>query len=760
MRREPSNIFINIGLYLLLFFISSTLLAQDPSAEVMSGDTAICETGEIYFKVKFTGVAPFGIVFKVLNVEDNTYVTYPRLHQSDAIKTEDMDADNVWTETLILSKSSKITVLKVYDATIPQRDLTTPGDPAWVYPADGVDVTNEDMNIKVGQIPNPDAGADINALCGYIATLSATPGDATEPHYWSPTSDGTFLNPSDPATTFEANDQGTFTLWFVEESGSCKDSSSVIVNLLGSPKATLSGSESICTTDGTSPLITLTVDYQSSFAPYAYTVSDGTSSYNSSNNMTTPSELSVSATGNQNFTIISLSDTRADKQCFAEIEDLLGEGVVTDLKPAAYAGEDKIICGELTTTLEGELENPVNSGVWSAVSGDISFGDTSIPATTTSSTSHGIYPITWTETEPVLGCTNSNDVEINFAELPGLTYSKDTAICQGGTAILHLNATGNSPWTLTYNVDGTSSTDITLNSPSETESFTPEKTIVVTLDSIVGTYGCVSQLKNNYVVTVDEMPVANAGLYDPVCSDQIQLNAVPSISNTSGYWQGNGVFDDLNSSSTLFTSDAYGAQPLTWTETNSKNAFCTSIDKVSIRFDQKPQEPYAGDDKKLYLEFSTTLEADATDAGTGTWTADSPDITFNDINNPSSTVDNLKMGVQTLTWTVSNGVCENQADDVVIEVKGLTNPTGFSPNGDGVNDFFKIMGGQQIAGNELTVFDRKGKLVYSKKNYNNDWEGTGLDGSPLDDGTYYYIFTGDNIDPIKEFLIIKRSKTE
>jgi len=548
---------------------------------------------------------------------------------------------------------------------------------------------------------------------------------------------GTFADVNDPATTFEAATHGTFTLWFFEENGVCKDSSSVSVNLLGSPKATLSGSETICSTDdGISPQITLTVNYESNFAPYSYTVSDGTVSNDRNGITVTPDAFSMLATGNQIFKITSLSDTRGGKQCFAKTEDMLGSAIVTDLKPAAYAGEDKIICGEpRTTTLEGELENTGNTGVWSAVSGDISFGDVTAPNSTASSTTHGIYAMTWTETEPVLGCVNANDVEINFAER-------------------------NSPWTLTYNVDGTNSTDITLNSPSETESFTPEKTIVVTMDSIVGVYGCVTQLKKNYVVTVDEMPVANAGLYDPVCSNQIQLNAVPSISNTSGKWQGNGVFDDLNSSSTLFTSDAYGEQSLTWTETNSKNAYCTSIDKVSIRFDQKPQEPDAGDDKKIYLEFSTKLEAYATDAGKGTWSADSPEITFDDINNPSSTVDNLKMGVQTLTWTVSNGVCEDQADDVVIEVKGLTNPTGFSPNGDGVNDFFKIMGGQQIAGNELTVFNRKGKMVYSKKNYNNDWEGTGLDGSPLDDGTYYYIFTGDNIDPIKEFLIIKRSKTE
>ncbi len=759
MRRETSNILIKFSLYLFLFFISSSLLAQHPSAVVVSGDTAICVSGEIDFKVKFTGIAPFGIVYEVLDVENNISVKYPRLHQSDAIQIENMDADSVWTETLTLSKTSKITVLKVYDATIPQRDMITPGDPAWVYPADGIDVIDQEMNIRVDHMPTPDAGTDINALCGYVATLDATPGDATHPYYWRVTPDGIFTDSSDPATSFKSNTHGTFTLWFVEESGVCIDSSSVDVELLGSPKATLSGSETICSTDGSSPQITLTVDYQSFFVPYSYTVSDGTTPYTRDGINITPDALSVPATGNQTFKIISLSDTRAGKQCFAEADDLIGSGVVTDLKPAAYAGEDKIICGELTTKLEGKLENAANSGVWSAVGSNISFGESTAPNSTATAITHGIYPMTWTETESVVGCTNSNDVQINFAEAPGLTYSKDTAICQGGTATLQLNATGNNPWLLTYTVDG-STTYYTLNTSSESIDFVPEVSTTMLLDSIVGNYGCVTHLKRGYKITVDEMPVANAGLYDPVCSEQIQLNAVPSIINSSGLWQGTGSFEDSNNPSTLFSSDGYGEQTLSWTETNSNNPKCKDITTTTIRFDKMPDVPYAGDDRKIYLEFSTTLEADIPDVGLGTWTADSPDITFNDINNPSSTVDNLKMGVQTFTWTVGNGVCENQSDDVVIEVKGLTNPTGFSPNGDGVNDFFKIMGGQHITGNELTVFNRSGKLVYTKKGYNNDWDGTGLDGSPLDDGTYYYIFTGDNIDPIKEYLIIKRSKTE
>lgn len=70
-------------------------------------------------------------------------------------------------------------------------------------------------------------------------------------------------------------------------------------------------------------------------------------------------------------------------------------------------------------------------------------------------------------------------------------------------------------------------------------------------------------------------------------------------------------------------------------------------------------------------------------------------------------------------------------------------PEGFSPNGDGVNDVFRI---RNTAGAtvHLQVFNRWGQLVYGNEDYRNDWDGKsnrgsafGLNGLP--DGTYYYV---------------------
>ncbi|MBP8033545.1 MAG: choice-of-anchor L domain-containing protein [Bacteroidia bacterium] len=60
-------------------------------------------------------------------------------------------------------------------------------------------------------------------------------------------------------------------------------------------------------------------------------------------------------------------------------------------------------------------------------------------------------------------------------------------------------------------------------------------------------------------------------------------------------------------------------------------------------------------------------------------------------------------------------------------------PNVVTPNGDGVNDYFKINGLNNFPGSSLNVFNRWGNKLYSNDDYKNDW-------SPnVTDGTYFYI---------------------
>lgn len=58
----------------------------------------------------------------------------------------------------------------------------------------------------------------------------------------------------------------------------------------------------------------------------------------------------------------------------------------------------------------------------------------------------------------------------------------------------------------------------------------------------------------------------------------------------------------------------------------------------------------------------------------------------------------------------------------------------FTPNGDGLNEYFKVGGLDSYTGSELYVYNRWGTQVYASKDYKNDWTGNGLN-----EGTYYYL---------------------
>ena len=66
-------------------------------------------------------------------------------------------------------------------------------------------------------------------------------------------------------------------------------------------------------------------------------------------------------------------------------------------------------------------------------------------------------------------------------------------------------------------------------------------------------------------------------------------------------------------------------------------------------------------------------------------------------------------------------------------------PNVFTPNGDGINDVFEILGMRGVS-NGLHIFNRWGQLLWETDNYLNDWNGTTLNGNKVPDGVYFYMF--------------------
>jgi len=86
--------------------------------------------------------------------------------------------------------------------------------------------------------------------------------------------------------------------------------------------------------------------------------------------------------------------------------------------------------------------------------------------------------------------------------------------------------------------------------------------------------------------------------------------------------------------------------------------------------------------------------------------------------------------------------CESMTVNIIVDCGELVVFTGFSPNGDGINDFFRIDGLQQYTNHMVTVYNRWGSKVFESADYNGDWYGT-FNGKDLPDGTYFYIIEVD-----------------
>jgi gliding motility-associated-like protein len=83
-------------------------------------------------------------------------------------------------------------------------------------------------------------------------------------------------------------------------------------------------------------------------------------------------------------------------------------------------------------------------------------------------------------------------------------------------------------------------------------------------------------------------------------------------------------------------------------------------------------------------------------------------------------------------------------------------PKLFSPNKDGVNDFWLWKNTLRYEGCRLVIYNRFGKAVYESTSYDNSWEGQSNSGQPLEEDAYYYIIKCDGQNDITGAVRIVR----
>jgi gliding motility-associated-like protein len=144
----------------------------------------------------------------------------------------------------------------------------------------------------------------------------------------------------------------------------------------------------------------------------------------------------------------------------------------------------------------------------------------------------------------------------------------------------------------------------------------------------------------------------------------------------------------------------------------------------------------------------------ATGAHTFEW---SPVETLNDSRIPDPVASPVITTTYTVTGAFTEGCSAQASITVLVDISeiDIEIPVAFSPNGDEANQVWNIPGVENYPDCTMNVFDSRGKRVYQKKGYDNQWDGT-YEGKPVPSGTYYYVFACPDIKPLTGSVLIFR----
>lgn len=126
------------------------------------------------------------------------------------------------------------------------------------------------------------------------------------------------------------------------------------------------------------------------------------------------------------------------------------------------------------------------------------------------------------------------------------------------------------------------------------------------------------------------------------------------------------------------------------------------------------------------------------------WNWENQSVTGDSVTFPTS--------IQQVLLTVTD-ICGNQIDSTTITIDDCIPdvPNVFTPNGDGINDYFIIPEMDVYKHTHLAIYNRWGNIIYENSSYDNSWNGSGLS-----EGTYYYVLTMEYGKNTKGFFALLR----
>ncbi len=324
--------------------------------------------------------------------------------------------------------------------------------------------------------------------------------------------------------------------------------------------------------------------------------------------------------------------------------------------PVANTGADAFLCSGGSATL-GVAAVAGNTYSWSPATG-LSSTTVANPTVTllntTGTTITQAYTLTVTS---AAGCVSTATATVTVAPLPVANAGSAAAFCSGGSATLGAAAVGGYAYQWSPSI-GLSSTTVANPTVTLTNSGTTPITQTYTL-LVTGPGNCSSATPGTVTVTVNPLPVANAGVAVATCAgSSIQLGTAAVTGNTYSWTPATGLSSTTVANPTVTLPNTTGtASTTTYTLTVTSAAGCASTSTVAVTVNPAPAAN-AGAPVAFCAGGSATLGTPAVSGNTYSWspttglssaTAANPTVTLPNLTGAAST------SIYTLTVTNATG---------------------------------------------------------------------------------------------------------
>ena len=434
---------------------------------------------------------------------------------------------------------------------------------------------------------------------------------------------------------------------------------------------------------------------------------------------------------------------------------------------------------EITTSLlpEGQINQPFTASLvanggdgnysWSVSLGTLPNGLTLSSDGIISGTPTIIQSTTFTVT--VEDCLGNNDSQeftleiIDPCENISVNAGSDINIVAGESTVLAASSLddGNYSWFPETGLDNPSESETNAN-PTSTTTYT------VTFTDSNGIYNAVDEVTIT-VTNLDPIEIVTTSLPDGETNQAYTFSLTAVGGNGSYSWEVTAGF--LPTGLTLDTNGMISGTPTTgqfaFTVTVTDSIGNSDSQQFTLNIIDLCEgiSVDAGTDTLINEGESTTLNAISSQSGTYSW------LPITGLDDPN-TATPIASPIITTTYTVTfinEDDCE-VADELTITVNPIPEEKtnfGFSPNDDGINDFWRIVDIEDYPDNKVQIFNRWGNLVFEIRGYDNSsnyFNGnanklTSLGARELPEGTYFFKITipgNHSINKTEGFLILKR----